>query len=182
MSHTSVPTQAVPTQAVPTQAVPTQAVPTQAARTQAARTRSGLRRLAGFLVVLMAGSWSAASCSAQQAAPTTAAPEPVETTAPRESVTHDFVVPEGTAERLAWGYEVEIVPQPLEVRVGDRIRVRNDDTEFARLGIFDVRPGETVTMAFNTPGELEGIVFSDSSGGCGVPPSDVQTFTIDVRA
>ena len=180
MSHTS-----VPTQAVPTQAVPTQAVPTQAARTQAARTRSGLRRLgvgAGFLVVLMAGSWSAASCSAQQAAPTTAAPEPVEATAPRESVTHDFVVPEGTAERLAWGYEVEIVPQPLEVRVGDRIRVRNDDSEFARLGIFDVRPGETVTMAFNTPGELEGIVFSDSSGGCGVPPSDVQTFTIDVRA
>ena len=125
MSHTSVPTQAVPT--------------------QAARTRSGLRRLgvgAGFLVALMAGSWSAASCSAQQAAPTTAAPEPVETTAPRESVTHDFVVPEGTAERLAWGYEVEIVPQPLEVRVGDRIRVRNDDSEFARLGIFDVRPGE----------------------------------------
>ena len=107
------------------------------------------------------------------------------------------MVPEGTAERLAWGYEVEIVPQPLEVRVGDRIRVRNDDSEFARLGIFDVRASDILNRdaaeiftgenkwvmdTLRRVGELEGIVFSDSSGGCGVPPSDVQTFTIDVRA
>ncbi len=140
MSHTSVPTQAVPTQAAPT---------------QAARTRSGLRRLgggAGFLVALLAGSWSAASCSAQQAAPTTAAPEPVETTAPRESVTHDFVVPEGTAEQLAWGRGRNRAATPRG-EVGDRIRVRNDGTgSLSTKGIFDVRPGETVTMAFNTPG------------------------------
>ncbi len=125
---------------------------------------------------------SGVSCTGQQGAPKSTQPDPVETTVPPESVTHEFVIPEGTADRLAWRKDSAIIPQPLVVHVGDKIQVRNDDSEFARLGIFDVRPGETVTMAFNTPGELEGIIFSDKSGGCGVPPPDVETFIIDVRA
>lgn len=127
---------------------------------------------------------SAASCTQQQAeqqaATTSTQPQPVETTAPRESVTHDFVIPEGTTARLGSGAVTEIIPQPLEVWVGDRIRVRNDDSELFRLGIFNVRPGETVTMAFNTPGEMEGTIYSDQSG-CGAPPADAPTFVIDVR-
>jgi hypothetical protein len=139
-------------------------------------------RLAAITVVLGTAVAPALSCGEQQTAPTTTQPEPVETTVPRESIVHEFVIPAGTAELLAVGEDVEIIPRTLEVRVGDKIRVRNDDTEFARLGIFDVRPGETVSMAFNTPGPLEGIVFSDESGGCGVPPPDVETFVIDVVA
>lgn len=104
----------------------------------------------------------------------------VESTVPRESVTHDFVVPAGTADRIARDEEVEVVPDVLEVHVGDRIRVRNDDRELARLGIFDVGAGETISMNFNTPGELQGLIYADASGGCGVPPPDAQTFTIIV--
>lgn len=104
----------------------------------------------------------------------------VESTVPRESVTHDFVVPAGTADRIARDEEVEVVPDVLEVHVGDRIRVRNDDRELARLGIFDVGAGETISMNFNTPGELQGLIYADASGGCGVPPPDAQTFTIVV--
>lgn len=141
---------------------------------------AGLRLLhvgVGLLVLLCA-----ASCGAQQAAPENAQPDPVETTVPRVGVVHEFVIPEGTGERMRWGQDVEIIPRPFEVQVGDKIRVDNEDVDLARLGIFDVRPGETVTMAFNTPGEMEGIIFSDQSGGCGVPPPDVETFVIDVRA
>lgn len=139
-------------------------------------------RLAAIAVVLGAALAPALSCGEQQSTPATTQPEPVETTAPPSNVVHEFVIPAGTAGRLAAGEDVGVIPRTLEVRVGDKIRVRNDDSEFARLGIFDVRPGETVSMAFNTPGPLEGIVFSDESGGCGVPPPDVETFVIDVIA
>ncbi|MGB3412161.1 MAG: hypothetical protein WBA45_13305 [Microthrixaceae bacterium] len=107
-----------------------------------------------------------------------------ESTTPRERVTHDFVIPAGTAQRIAEGVEGEdlgIIPAELKVRVGDRIRVRNDDSELMRLGIFDVRPGETVTMNFNTPGKLEGVIFADQAGGCGVPPGEDESFIIDVK-
>lgn len=149
------------------------------------RSTTALRRLgvvAGTAVLMTGAINSAASCAGEQAAPRATQPEPVETTALRESVVHEFVIPDGTAVLLAEGQDVDIIPQTLKVQVGDKIKVRNEDSEFARLGIFDVRPGETVTMAFNTPGEMEGIIFSDDSGGCGVPPPGVKTFTIDVRA
>lgn len=128
---------------------------------------------------------AAGSCTDQQAAPSSTAststePPPVETTAPREAVIHDFVIPEGTAARLGSAAAPEFIPQPLEVWVGDSIRVRNDDSELFRLGIFDVHPGETVSMAFNTPGEMEGVIYSDQGGGCGAPPPDVPTFVINV--
>lgn len=97
------------------------------------------------------------------------------------SVIHDFVVPAGTGKRQELGEELDFIPQPLEVRVGDSIRVRNDDGQLVRLGLFDVQAGETVSMAFNSPGEMEGIIFSDQSSGCGVPPPDVQTFTVVVN-
>lgn len=141
-------------------------------------------RATGLALVLVVG---AVACGSDETGvagssipTTTPSTDAVETTLPREAVTHDFVVPAGTAERIANDEEVEVVPDRLEVHVGDRIRVRNDDTELARLGIFDVGAGETITMNFNTPGELQGIVYADASGGCGQPPPDAQTFTIVV--
>lgn len=155
------------------------------------RTRRLARRVGaagGLLVVLMTGVGVMTACGTDEpgqdalvTTPTTATTVVVDTTLEREAVTHDFVVPAGTADRIAKDEKVEVVPDVLEVHVGDRIRVRNDDTELARLGIFDVGAGETITMNFNTPGEFEGIVYADASGGCGVPPPDAQTFTIIVH-
>lgn len=89
----------------------------------------------------------------------------------REAVTHEFVIPDGTAQRVAAGEVVEIVPERLVVDVGDTVRVRNEDVEASNVGIFYVRPGETVTMRFSSPGRLEGV--------CDVHPSG--QFVIDVR-
>lgn len=96
----------------------------------------------------------------------------VERASDREEVTHEFVIPGGTAARVALGETVEIVPQRLVVDVGDTVRIRNDDAEASNVGIFYVRPGETVTMRFSSPGLLEGV--------CDVHPSG--RFVIDVRA
>lgn len=96
----------------------------------------------------------------------------VERASDREQVTHEFVIPGGTAAKIAAGEVIEIVPQRLVVNVGDTVRVRNDDSEASSVGIFYVRPGETVTMRFSSPGQLEGV--------CDVHPSG--RFVIDVRA
>jgi plastocyanin len=71
-------------------------------------------------------------------------------------VLHEFVVPVGTEAALDAGETVELVPQVLDVRVGDSIRIRNEDVSTAQVGIFNVAAGETVTMRFTTPGELVG--------------------------
>jgi hypothetical protein len=90
---------------------------------------------------------------------------------PEGEVDHDYVIPEGTAARIARGEPIEIVPQELDVTVGESIRIRNDDNSGASVGIFYVGAGEVVRMQFTTPGELKGI--------CDVHPSG--EFTINVR-
>lgn len=135
--------------------------------------------LTTFLVVL--GTAGCGSGSAKDS--TTQAP--VETTVPtsvaREPVTHDFVIPAGTGTKIALRQDVDVLPEWLDVHVGDMIRVRNDDDELIRLGIFDVRPGETITMNFNVVGRSTNVVYSDQSGGCGVPPPNAKKFTINVQ-
>jgi plastocyanin len=86
-------------------------------------------------------------------------------------VTHEYVIPYGTANRIAGGEKVAIVPQTLNVKVGDTIRIVNQDSFGSQVGIFHVGAGETVTMKFTTPGKL--------TGSCDVHPSG--QFTIDVR-
>lgn len=96
----------------------------------------------------------------------------VEVVQGRTPVTHEYVIPFGTGRRLAGGEQIEIVPRVLNVKVGDTIRIRNQDAYETEVGIFHVAPGETVTMKFRTPGKLV--------GACDVHPSG--EFIIDVRA
>ncbi len=103
------------------------------------------------------------------------------TSTARKSVTHDFVIPEGTGAIVDRGEDPGVIPKRLDVHVGDRIRVRNDDTEMARLGIFDVGPGETMTMTFNEVNVLSGILFAKGAEGCGSPPPKNKKFIINVR-
>ena len=86
------------------------------------------------------------------------------------SVDYDFVIPPGTQDKIRAGELVEIVPQRLDVEVGESIRIRNDDDRGAFVGIFYVGAGEVVRMRFTTPGELK--------GACDVHPSG--EFIIDV--
>lgn len=76
---------------------------------------------------------------------------------------HDYRIPPGTAQRIAAGEEVEIVPAELVVQVGDAIRIVNDDTDGHVVGVFYVGAGETLTQRFERPGVLE--------GECSVHPS-----------
>lgn len=68
----------------------------------------------------------------------------------------DYVIPAGTADRLAAGETVEILPAEIEAQVGDSIRIDNQDREAHVLGPWYVGPGEVLTQRFASEGELVG--------------------------
>lgn len=84
--------------------------------------------------------------------------------------THTFVVPAGTGERLDRGENVEIVPRTLEVKVGDSLVIRNEDSRTHTVGPVVVRAGETAEQNFTRPGVVE--------GECTVHPEDKFTIRI----
>ena len=85
---------------------------------------------------------------------------------------YDFHIPAGTGERLDDGERIEIIPAELEVRVGEVLRIVNDDDRGHVIGAFYVGAGETLSQQFSTPGVLE--------GECSVHPSG--SFSLTVRA
>ncbi|MER3484910.1 MAG: hypothetical protein C4345_01935, partial [Chloroflexota bacterium] len=68
-----------------------------------------------------------------------------------------FVIPAGSAARLAEPGVESAIPLPTLIRFGPgetaAISVRNEDTVVHRAGPFVVGPGETFTMRFPAPGE-----------------------------
>lgn len=152
-------------------------------------TNRNLRRRVLVAAVLTAALAVAASCandSTQEDSAATSTSVAVtivddDDAAEADGVTHEFVVPAGTTERVRMGEKVDVIPRQIDISVGDRIRVRNEDSETAMLGLFDVRPDETVTMNFNEVNVLTGTIFGDEPAGCGTPPPKSKQFIINVR-
>ena len=57
-------------------------------------------------------------------------------------------IPPGTAERLAAGEDVEIVPDELEFKLRDLLIIVNRDSARHTIGPFEVGPGETSEHTF----------------------------------
>ncbi|HUF97675.1 MAG TPA: hypothetical protein VMM60_06055 [Ilumatobacter sp.] len=77
---------------------------------------------------------------------------------------HDFVIPAGTGDRVAAGEAIDVVPAALTVRVGEAIRIVNDDDRGHQVGVFYVGAGESLTQRFNSPGTLTDECDVHSSG------------------
>lgn len=73
------------------------------------------------------------------------------------------VVP-GTAERLAAGEELDLLPRTLEVAVGDRLEIINLDAVTHEVGPYTVAAGQTLRQTFTTVGTLEGACTLHASG------------------
>jgi plastocyanin len=113
------------------------------------------------LIVLV--SLLAAACSSEAEPLVSADPGAV-------SFDYDYLIPVGTADRISDGEPVEILPAELTVRVGEVIRIINEDDEGHFVGIFYVGSGETVTQRFASPGEF--------IGACSVHPSGTLTLEV----
>ena len=82
----------------------------------------------------------------------------------KEPKTVTFVVPKGTAERALNGETIEIMPELVDLNVGDSLVVVNNDVEVAMVGPFMVRPGETLRQHFRQPQTLTGECSLSDSG------------------
>jgi hypothetical protein len=97
-------------------------------------------------------------------------PEPVSPWARTEQVGRseaadfEFVIPKGALDRMQAGEDLQIVPANLTVKVGQVVRVRNEDLRPVVLGPFAVGPLQTLTQRFATPGTLEGDCNVHASG------------------
>jgi plastocyanin len=80
------------------------------------------------------------------------------------------VVPVGTQARLAVGETVTIMPSEISLRVGDTLRIRNEDVVDQAVGPYVVAAGETVEMTYGTPGRYEGMC----------PLSEGSTYLIEI--
>lgn len=87
------------------------------------------------------------------------------------SADYEYRIPGGTAERITAGETVEILPAQLTVKVGEVIRIVNEDAAGHFVGIFYVGPGETVTQRFASPGEFSGL--------CTIHPSGQITLSVE---
>jgi hypothetical protein len=83
-----------------------------------------------------------------------------------------YTVPAGTGKRLDRGEKVAILPARIEARVGQVIRIGNDDSRGYLLGPFYVGAHEVLTQRFTVPGRYEGT--------CAVHPSG--RIVLEVRA
>jgi hypothetical protein len=80
-------------------------------------------------------------------------------------IDHEFVVPAGTGATLDAGGSVELLPRDLEVHVGDRIVVVNEDGRAHDVGPWTVPAGDTFTFRFTQVGRYDSHCSLHAGGG-----------------
>lgn len=78
--------------------------------------------------------------------------------------TYEYTIPRGAGVALDAGEPLEILPAELDARVGETIRIVNDDDRGHNVGPFFVGAGETVSQRFSTAGEFVGVCTVHPSG------------------
>jgi hypothetical protein len=68
----------------------------------------------------------------------------------------EIVVPLGTADRVARGETVTVMPARLELRVGDTLRIHNQDVVDQPVGPFIVKAGQVQELRYGAPGRYQG--------------------------
>jgi plastocyanin len=83
--------------------------------------------------------------------------------APFAAADWSYVIPAGTGERIDRGQPVDVLPAEIDARVGQVIRIVNEDSRGHLVGPFYVGARETLTQRFASPGSF--------TGRCSVHPS-----------
>jgi plastocyanin len=80
------------------------------------------------------------------------------------SQTLTISVPAGTQAQMDAGEEIVLFPRRLEVGIGDRIVIENDDNSSHQVGPYVVGPDQRIVQTFSTTGIIEGICTLHPSG------------------
>jgi hypothetical protein len=87
-----------------------------------------------------------------------------------QQVTYEFVIPPGAGDALAAGEPLRIVPAHFEAKVGESVRIVNNDRRGHNVGPWYVGSNETLTQKFTSPGIYEGL--------CSVHPSGAMVLEV----
>lgn len=77
---------------------------------------------------------------------------------------YSYTIPAGSGEAIDRGDPLDILPDSLEVRVGELFELINEDDRGHLVGPFFVGAGETVRQRFNAPGSFIGVCTVHPSG------------------
>lgn len=77
----------------------------------------------------------------------------------------EIIVPAGTQDKLDRGELVDVMPAELNFRVGDVLRMRNDDSVDQYVGPYRVQAGTELELTFGAPGRYGGLC--NLTGGSG---------------
>lgn len=83
---------------------------------------------------------------------------------PPSPKTYRYVVPAGTAAKLAAGERLDLMPARLDVRVGDSLVIENRDTKAQQVGPYLVGAGQTLRQRFEDPGTIRGTCTVNGAG------------------
>lgn len=75
---------------------------------------------------------------------------------PAPGVEYRYVIPHGTAERLAAGEVVQALPERIELRTQDTLIIENQDHDAFSVGGLVVGGSQTMTYNFSKPGSYGG--------------------------
>jgi plastocyanin len=128
--------------------------------------RSGSARHVLAAVAIVAVAALGAGCGSDSSAPRTA------DAASGAPVDFDYVVPAGAGRRLDRGERLTILPDELDAKVGQVIRIVNQDDRGHTVGPFFVAAASTLVQRFSSPGTF--------TGTCSVHPGG--TFVLKVIA
>ena len=84
--------------------------------------------------------------------------------AANEAATYEYVVPFGTGRSIDRGEVIEIMPSILQVKVGESIRIINEDIRAYDIGPFFVSPLQTLAMRFTHAGRISGVCSVNPAG------------------
>jgi len=116
------------------------------------------------VVVVMAALASLTACSSDGGSTTLSSQPTWGAIGADEPVDYEYVIPYGTSVRIDQGQTVDLMPRELNVKVGQSIRIRNQDGRDYMVGPFFVTAGQSLAMRFTHPGQLSGVCTMNPEG------------------
>jgi len=78
--------------------------------------------------------------------------------------TYTFIIPAGTAQRVANGEELRIIPENLKMRLRDRLVLINEDSEMHQVASIVIGSGERIETRFSEAITVTGFCSLHPSG------------------
>jgi hypothetical protein len=67
----------------------------------------------------------------------------------------EIVIPLGTQARIDAGEPVDVLSSPIRVKVGEAVRIRNDDTVDHVIGPYYLQAGAALQQTYRAPQTIE---------------------------